>query len=113
MAPVLTLTRGTIVIAALKGDKPRPSLVVQSDLFNTTAQQSFTVIPFTSEIIAAPVFRLTFDPTPSNGLTKVSQLMVDKVTFVYRERMGAIVGQFADDEMIRVTRAMALWLGLT
>jgi mRNA interferase MazF len=115
MAPELTpITRGTMVLAALTGDygKPRPFVIVQSDEFNTAEQPSFSVIPCTSEIVSAPLFRLTIDPTPANGLRVVSQLMVDKLTVTPRSRIGAVIGRLEADEMIRVTRALAFWLGI-
>jgi mRNA interferase MazF len=43
------LKRGDVVVVALPGDygKPRPALIIQSDLFNET-HASVTVIPVTS-----------------------------------------------------------------
>lgn len=105
--------RGDVVVVAMPGDygKPRPALVIQSDLFNDT-HPSITLAPVTSTIVDAPLFRLTLDPTPSNGLRAVSQIMIDKVTAVRRDRIGKTVGRLDDGTMIRVNRAVALWLGL-
>jgi mRNA interferase MazF len=63
------LKRGDVVVVALAGDygKPRPALVVQSDLFNET-HASVTVVPVTSTLVDAPIFRLTVEPSPANGL---------------------------------------------
>ena len=107
------MKRGEVVVVAMQGDygKPRPALVIQSDLFNDT-HASIVVAPVTSTIVDAPLFRLTVDPTPSNGLRSVSQIMLDKVTAVRRDRIGKAVGRLDDGTMIRVNRAMALWLGL-
>ena len=106
--------RGDVVIVAIQGDhgKPRPALVIQSDLFNDT-HPSVAVAPVTSTIVDAPLFRLTLDPTDSNGLRSVSQIMVDKVTAVRRSKIGKAVGRLDDSTMIRVNRAIALWFGLT
>jgi len=97
----------------MNGDfgKPRPVLVVQSNLFNET-HPSVTVVPLSGTIIDAPVFRMTLDPTPENGLRKVSQIMIDKVTSVRRDRMGAVIGRLGDDQMVKITRALAVWLGI-
>lgn len=105
--------RGDIVTVALQGDfgKPRPALVIQSDLFNTT-HATITVLPITSEIVDAPLFRVTLDPTTANGLQKVSQIMVDKLMTVRRDRLGEAFGQLEDDTLLRVNRAMAVWLGI-
>jgi len=105
--------RGDVVIVALQGDyaKPRPALVIQSDLFNDT-HPSIAVAPVTSTIVDAPLFRLTVDPTNSNGLRSVSQIMVDKMTAIRRDKIGKAVGRLDDATMMRVNRAIALWLGL-
>ena len=107
------MKRGDVVVVAIPGDygKPRPALVIQSDLFNDT-HASITVAPVTSTIVDAPLFRLTLDPTPSNGLRSVSQIMIDKLTAVRRDRIGKTVGRLDDGIMIRVNRAVGLWLGL-
>ena len=107
------MKRGDVVIVAIQGDygKPRPALVIQSDLFNDT-HSSIAVAPVTSRIVDAPLFRLTVDPTNSNGLRSVSQIMVDKVTAIRRDKIGKAVGRLDDATMMRVNRAIALWLGL-
>lgn len=107
------MRRGDVVTVVLSGDygKPRPALVVQSDLFNET-HASVTVLPITSEIVDAPDFRLTMDPSPENGLQRVSQLMVDKLVSVRRQRVGAVIGRLDAGTLIRVNRAMAVWLGI-
>jgi mRNA interferase MazF len=95
--------RGDLVIIAMQGDygKPRPALVIQSDLFTTT-HSSVAVAPVTRTIVDAPLFRLTVDPTNSNGL----------VTAVRRDKIGKAVGRLDDGTMMRVNRAIALWFGL-
>jgi mRNA interferase MazF len=105
--------RGDLVVVAMPGDygKPRPALVVQSDLFNET-HASITVLPVTSTIVDAPLFRVTVEPSRRNGLRLVSQIMVDKVITVRRQRLGQIIGRFEEDVMLRVSRALALWFGI-
>jgi mRNA interferase MazF len=107
------LKRGDLVVVALPGDygKPRPALIVQADLFNET-HASVTVVPVTSTLVDAPLFRLTVEPSPSNGLRSLSQLMVDKVTTVSRPRITQTIGRLDDDLVLRVSRALALWVGI-
>ncbi len=107
------MKRGDLVVVAVQGDygKPRPALVVQSDLFNDT-HASVAVIPVTSTIVDTPLFRVTVEPSQRNGLRLVSQIMVDKVTTVRRERLGQTIGHLEDDVMLRVSRALALWFGI-
>ena len=107
------MKRGDVVVVALPGDygKPRPALIIQSDLFNET-HASITVVPVTSTIVDAPLFRLTLEPSRGNGLRSLSQLMIDKVTTVSRTRITQSIGRLEDDLMVRVSRALALWVGI-
>lgn len=101
------------MIVALPGDygKPRPALVVQSDLFNE-GHASISLVPVTTTLVDAPLFRLTVEPSPTNGLRTLSQLMIDKLTAVRRDRIDRTIGRLDDDQMLRVNRALALWLGM-
>jgi mRNA interferase MazF len=105
--------RGDLVVVAMPGDygKPRPALVVQSDLFNQT-HASVTLAPVTSTIVNAPLFRLTLEPSARTGLRSVSQIMIDKITTVRRERIGKAIGRVDDEMMLRVNRAIALWFSV-
>ena len=107
------MKRGDVITATVKGDygKPRPAVVVQSELFNDT-HPSITIVPLTSTIVDAPLIRLTVDPGRENGLTRVSQVMVDKLLTLPREKIGKIIGRLDDDLMTRISRALALWLGI-
>jgi mRNA interferase MazF len=103
--------RGDLVTIAMQGDfgKPRPALVIQSDQFD--AHATVTVLPLTSTLIEAPLFRLTVAPTPDNGLQKLSQIMVDKTMTVPRGKVGEVFGRIDDSAMVAVNRALALFLG--
>lgn len=107
------MKRGDVVVVVLQGDygKPRPAIVVQADQFTTT-HPSITVAPVTTEIVPAPLFRVTIEPTKNNGLRSVSQAMVDKVVTVRRERVGQVAGHVDDEVMSRINRALSLWFGL-
>ena len=86
-------------------------MIVQADLFNET-HASITLVPITTTLVDASLFRLTVEPTPGNGLRSLSQLMIDKVTAVSRDRIGTTIGRFEDALLVRVNRALALWLGI-
>jgi len=107
------LRRGNIVSIVVQGDfgKPRPALLIQSDMFNV-AHATFTVMLISSELIDAPLFRLGIEPDKDNGLTRTSQILVDKLMTVRRERVGQLIGRVDDAMMVRVNRALALWIGL-
>jgi mRNA interferase MazF len=102
---------GDLVTIALQGDfgKPRPGLVIQSDLFY--AHASVTILPVTSELRDAPLFRITVDPSEGNGLNKPSQVMVDKPQTLARNKIGETFGRLDDNAMLRVNRAFAVFLG--
>lgn len=86
------LKRGDLVVVAMAGDygKPRPALVVQANLFNET-HTSVTLVPVTSTLVDAPLFRLTVAPSPGNGLRALSQIMIDKVTTVARAHQRPLI----------------------
>ena len=107
------MKRGELVTVALQGDlgKPRPALVIQSDLFNE-AHPSITLLPVTSEIRSTPLFRITVEPSDANGLRKVSQIMIDKPVSIARERIGKSFGRIEDEILLRVSRALAVWVGV-
>ena len=106
------MTRGDLVTVAIAGDygKPRPALVIQSDLFGALA--SVTVLPVTSDLRDAPLFRVPVAAADASGLQRPSQLMVDKIVTVPREKVGRIIGRLPDETMVAVNRALAVFLGL-
>jgi mRNA interferase MazF len=107
------MRRGDVVSIAIQGDfgKARPALVIQSDIFNET-HATITVLLMSSEIVSSPVFRITLDPTPENGLEKVSQIQVDKIMTVRLEKIRARIGKVDDDILVRVNRALTVWVGI-
>ena len=105
------MRRGDLVTVALQDDpgKPRPALIIQSDLFD--AHPSVTILPVTGELRNAPLFRIPVNPTEQNGLTKPSQVMVDKPHSVARNKVGLVFGRLDDETMLAVNRALAVFLG--
>jgi mRNA interferase MazF len=73
----MEMKRGDLVTVSLPGNygKPRPALVIQSDLFDE--HPSVTILPITSELRETPLFRITIEPNNENGLRKRSQVMVE------------------------------------
>jgi mRNA interferase MazF len=104
--------RGHLVTIALQGDfgKPRPALVIQSDFFET--HPSVTVLPVTSDLRDTPLFRVPIEPSPSTGLNKPSQVMVDKAMTITRDKLGAAFGQVDDATMLEIERCLAVFLGI-
>jgi mRNA interferase MazF len=107
------IRRGDFVVVAVPGDygKPRPALVVQADLFS--ALPSVTLCPLTSTLREdADLVRLTVSPTGTNGLQQVSQVIVDKITTVPASKVNRVIGHADDAFMLRVNRALTVFLGI-
>jgi len=104
---------GDIVICALAGDygKPRPAVVVQSDLFNDT-HASTTVCPVTSHLVDAPLFRLPLPAGSKTGLEKPSEIMVDKMVAIRSDRIDGKIGDLNAKQRKSLDQALRLWLGL-
>lgn len=66
----------------------------------------------TTDPTDAPLFRLVIEPDLSNQLRHASRLMVDKLTTVPRSKLGEHVGRLGDEDMIRLNRAIVVFLGL-
>jgi mRNA interferase MazF len=106
------MKRGDLVTVTLPAElgKPRPALIIQSDYFQDL--ETLTVIPLTSTLQAAPLFRLTIEPTRENGLQKSSQLMIDKAMTLRRSRVGQIIGRVDRSTLVRTNRAIAMFFGI-
>jgi mRNA interferase MazF len=90
--------------------KPRPVVILQDDRFDVTV--SVTVCPFTTNPTDAPLFRLPIEPDEVNGLHEPSRLMVDKLLTFPRSKLGQRLGRLSDEDMIRMGRAVIVFLGL-
>ena len=107
------MRRGEIWTAAGGKDyagKPRPVVIVQDDAFDATG--SIIVCAFTTDPTEAPLFRPDVAPTPENGLNEASRMMVDKLTTMPREKLDKRVGRLSDGDMLRLNRAVMVFLGL-
>jgi len=106
------MMRGDFVTIAMQGDfgKPRPALVIQADQFGE--HPTVTVLPVTSTLVAAPLLRITVQPSAVNGLQKPSQVMVDKAVTVKRGKLGQAFGRIDVDVMVEVERCLAVFLGI-
>ena len=106
------MMRGDLVTIAMQGDlgKPRHALVIQANPFSEHA--SSTVLPITSTLVAAPLLRVTVQPSAENGLQKPSQVMVDKVMTVKRDKIGPAFGRIDAHVLVEVERCLAVFLGI-
>ena len=106
------MKRGDLISVAAPGDygKPRPALIVQTALF--AEHPSITICLLTSHIKQTPLFRYSVEPHEDNGLTAVSQVQIDKIMTVPREKIGASIGRLPEKQMSEITRLLALWIGI-
>lgn len=107
------MRRGEIWTAAAGSryaGRPRPVVIIQDDRFDAT--DSVTLCAFTTDPTDAPLIRIAVAPDDVNGLREASRLMVDKLTTVPRSKLGSHVGRLSDEDMVRLARAMVVFLGL-
>jgi len=104
------MMRGDLVTVAMQGDfgKPRTALVIQANPFSE--HSSATVLPIASTLVAAPLLRITVQPSAENGLQKPSQVMVDKTMTVMRDKLGPAFGRIDADALVEVERCLAVFL---
>ena len=106
------MRRGDLVTIALQGayGKPLPALIIQSDLF--VEHPSVTILPVTSDLRDTPLFRIRINQEEGNQLTKLSEVMVDKAQTVPREKIGETFGRLSEADMLAVSRAFAVFMGV-
>jgi mRNA interferase MazF len=105
--------RGEIWTAAGGPDyagKPRPVVIIQDDAFDDTA--SITVCLSTTKERNAPLVRVPVEPNERTGLRQPSWAMVDKIMTVRKSRMGTRIGRVDDQDMVRLGRALIVFMGL-
>ena len=98
------------MVVATSGDygKPRPVLIVQSELF--AELPSVVICPLTTTLRNdADQFRLEAEPSDRNGLREVSQIAIDKITVIPVAKIGSVIGE-ADDALLN--RPLALFLSI-
>ena len=89
--------------------KSHPAVVVQSDRI---ALDSVLVAQVTSTIVDAPLYRLTIEPSERTGLKTTSQVMVDKIITMRREKCGQVKGRLDDAALVTLNRMLSTVLGL-
>lgn len=99
-----------MVSAAGDYGKPRSAVVIQSDLLNQS--DSVLVVLLTSAFADTPLFRLTVEPSPENGLKLPSQIMVDKIVAYPREKCGAVIGSLDQTTLIALNHMLAVMVGI-
>jgi mRNA interferase MazF len=109
----MTWIRGDVVMAVVPGDfgKPRPVVIVQADAFLEN-HATVTVCPLTTHLTGLHLFRITVVPDKHNGLNEPSEIMVDKLSSLRRERFGSSIGRLSVRDLNAVDEALGRWLAL-
>ena len=107
-----TVKRGeiwTVSGAPGYGSKPRPALVLQSDVLTET--ESLITCGLTALPDSERYFRPGIAPTPENGLDRFSHVMTEKLTAIPRSKLGERIGCLTREDMALVEQALLLVLG--
>ena len=106
------MRRGEIwtVLGKSYASKPRPVLIVQSDLVDSF--ESTVLCLVTSSDSSEIPTRVRVEPTPENGLRETSWIMTDKLYSARKGELGQRIGMLDDESMGKVTRQLAAILGI-
>lgn len=107
------MVRGDVVTAATGsgyGGKPRPVVIVQSDLLK--ARTTLIVLGLTSDIQYATSWRPIIEPTEENGLRVASAVMADAPILAPCSKVDRVIGRLSSGDMERVELALMAILGL-
>ena len=91
------------------GSKPRPVIIVQSDVFGETP--NVIVALCNTAIGDADDIRPRIQPDAENLLENVSDVTVDILVTVPRPKFGKRIGQLSDADQARVYSALLVMLG--
>ena len=107
------MRRGDVVLVVLQGDygKPRPAVIVQGDRLTEAGATSIVVCPMTSAPSGTTSFRVAVAPTADNRLRLPSEVMVEKLAGVPRQRLREVVGRLDAATMASVDAALLVVLG--
>ncbi len=109
------MKRGDVVVLNLGGNvgKPRPALIIQANILNEDDRLATTIVlPLTSELLNMEVIRYKLEPTITNGLQFVSQVMIDKIMQIEKIRVQKIVGHITQKQINEIEARLLAILGV-
>jgi mRNA interferase MazF len=106
------MKRGDIVTVVPSGDygKPRPAVIIQSDWLDET--DSVLVCLMMTAKRALPLYRIDVSATRETGLREQSQIMVEKIMAIRRDKCAAAIGRLDDGSLVTLNRMLALMVGV-
>jgi mRNA interferase MazF len=108
----LAVKRGDIAIVAYgELGRPRPVVIVQADQLGD-ATQTVVACPVTSEITPKLPIRPIVEADQENGLRQRSQIMVDRILALPRDRVRQVIGRIDGQTSDKINSALLIVLGL-
>lgn len=107
------MKRGDVVlmIAPRELGRPRPAIVIQADVLGSETT-TLLLCPLTSDLTEQLPVRPLVEPSPENGLRIRSQIMIDKISAIRRDRVRSVLGALDTETVERIDRALMIVLGL-
>jgi len=66
----------------------------------------------TGALVEAPLYRLAIEPSRANGLKEPSQIMIDKIVAIPREKCGRVIDRLSESERIALNHMLAVVIGI-
>ncbi len=106
------MTRGDVVTVAMSGDygKPRPAVIIQTDSLAVTV--TVLVCLISSSVRDSPLHRFSIPADEATGLRQPSQVMVDKIFAVRREKCGKVIGRLDQATMMALGPLLTFVVGV-
>ena len=111
----MEIKRRDIVVLNLGGNigKPRPALIIQSDILNINSKLSTTIVlPISSELLNMEIIRYKLEPNTKNGLQFNSQIMIDKIMQVEKHRIQKVIGNISKKQIDEIEARLLSILGI-
>lgn len=106
--------RGDVITVSAKGNevKPRPTVVVQANWLNEKSPPSYIVCLLTSDIYPELDFRPIIEPSASNGMSKQSQVMTDKIQAIRKIQISNKIGVITKKQLLEIDTNLRLLINL-
>lgn len=109
------MKRGDLIIVNLGGNvgKPRPALIIQTNILNENNQLLTTIVlPVTSELLNMEIIRYKLEPTIANGLQSTSQIMIDKIMQIEKNKVRKVIGHITKKQLVEIEARLLSILGM-
>jgi len=91
-------------------EQPQIAVILLDNAFSELS--TTLVCPLTTRLSRAPLLRVPLNPSAVNGLRRSHQLMLDGLTTVPRQQLGACIGRLSDEDLKRLGLALLVVSGL-